>query len=120
MQGLYLPDVVKQHLRLLRKLSTKNPATEQGFSIYFRSSEYYVQQDNGLPALTVSDFSQLSPEKLLFVLKPDHIYLLHSHPFSEHPSPSGLDISTAQRFREYYRDSEVTCVVVSKKGYYFY
>ena len=112
-----LPPIVKFFCRLLRKLAKKD-SNEHGYTIYQRGNEFYVQEDKGSPALTVSDFSKLTGDKLLFVLKPDRVYLLHSHPFSMYPCPSVLDLDTAERFREYY--AEVVAVVVGKMYYVFY
>lgn len=120
MQKLFrqLPPEVRFFCRKLKRLAKKSKS-EHGYTIYQRGSEFYVQQDQGSPALTVSDFSKLTGDKLLFILKPDRIYLLHSHPFSNHPVPSMLDIETAARFRDYYSNT-VCCVVVGKKSYWFY
>jgi len=112
-----LPALVKFFCRKLRRMAKKD-RNEHGYTIYQRGDEFYVQEDKGMPALTVSDFSKLTPDKLLFVLKPDRVFLLHSHPFSTHPLPSELDLQTAMRFRDCYR--EVCCVVVGKKYYMFY
>ena len=112
-----LPPTVKFFCRRLKQLAKKD-RDEHGYTIYQRGDSFYIQQDQGSPALTVSDFSSLTGDKLLFVLKPDRVYLLHSHPFSSHPAPSLLDLQTAERFRNFYVD--VTCVVVGRKGYWFY
>ena len=112
-----LPPIVKFFCSLLRKLAKKD-YNEHGYTIYQRGNEIYIQEDKGSPALTVSDFSKLTGDKLLFVLKPDRVYLLHSHPFSSYPIPSALDIDTAARFRENYTD--VVAIVVGRKYYVFY
>ena len=113
-----LPPIVKFFCRHLKRMAKKD-TNEHGYTIYQRGSDFYIQQDKGSPALTVSDFSKLTPNKLLFVLKPDKVYLLHSHPFSVYPFPSVLDIDTAARFRENYA-AEVVAVVVGRKYYVFY
>lgn len=112
-----LPPIVKFFCRKLLKLAKKDK-DEHGYTIYQRGDDFYIQQDQGSPFLTVSDFSPLTGDKLLFVLKPDIVYLLHSHPFSSHPMPSLLDLQTAVRFRDFYRN--VVCVVVGRRGYAFY
>ena len=112
-----LPPIVKFFCRRLKRMSKKD-TSEHGYTIYQRGNDFYVQEDRGSPSLTVSDFSKLTPNKLLFILKPDKVYLLHSHPFSVYPLPSVLDLDTAARFRENY--AEVVAIVTGRKYYCFY
>ena len=118
--------IIKQYPRIVQKLiqklkhGTRRAKNEKGYTVYFRGKEYYIQKDHGEGCLTVSDFSKLTPDKVIFVAQPTEVYLLHTHPFSAYPYPSPLDLDTAKRFRDYYRNARVHCVVIGRKAVYVY
>ncbi|MCD6483407.1 MAG: hypothetical protein J7K83_04040 [Candidatus Aenigmarchaeota archaeon] len=118
--------IVKKYPRIVQKLiqklkhGTRRAKNEKGFTVYFRGKEYYIQKDYGVGCLTVSDFSKLTPDKVIFVAQPTEVYLLHTHPFSAYPYPSFLDLDTAKRFRDYYKNARVHCVVIGRKSIYIY
>ena len=112
-----MPFEVKILARLLMKKARKDRNREQGYTVYYYDNEYYIQEDNGLPMLTVSNFSNLKPEKLKFIIKPNKIFLLHTHPFSDYPLPSTFDIDTIFRFCDYYK-CPVVSIIIGRKGYF--
>jgi len=117
---VYLPPVVKAYIKRLQESIRSYSDDEQGYSIYRKNQIYYIQKDNGSPALTTSNFKKITPLELQIITNPTHIYLLHTHPFQTYPSPSALDLQTARRFRNFYSRAKVVCVVISKKYFVLY
>lgn len=116
-----LPLVVRTCLIILDYLAN-NRSDERGYSVYFKDRDFIVLEDVGEGFLTTSQFmhsDRIDPDVLPFLLTPTAVYLMHTHPFQEKPSPSQLDLDTAQRFRDYY-DCPVYCIVVGRRGRRWY
>jgi len=117
-----IPVIVRSCLIILENLAKTRP-DERGYSIYFlNKDDYIVFEDVGQGLLTTSEFAYrdyIDPETLKYLVSPSAVYLLHTHPFQDVPTPSSLDLDTARRFREHYL-CPVYCCVIGRKGRRWY
>ena len=92
----------------------RNSVKEHGYTLYIKCNKMYVQRDKGSSFLTVSDFTKITKDEIEYVLYPDKVILMHTHPFQLIATPSLYDIKTLKTFKEYYTNAEVDAYVIGR------